>query len=63
METTISLTTRLSELPLWRLIVALHDAERVAGSASPTARILAREINRRLNAHSPKPANEVRANG
>lgn len=45
---TSPLALRLDELPLWRLLVALDDAERAAGSNSPTARALAREINRRL---------------
>lgn len=33
---------------LWRLLVAWSEAELVAGPDSPTARALAREINRRL---------------
>jgi hypothetical protein len=40
--------THLSELPLWRLIVALDDAERTVGTDSPTARVLARAIQDRL---------------
>jgi len=47
METS-PLTLRLDQLPFWRLLVALSDAERVAGPNSPTARALAREITRRL---------------
>jgi hypothetical protein len=39
---------RLSDLPLWRLLVALDDAERVAGPDSPTARVLARVVKERL---------------
>jgi hypothetical protein len=39
---------RLSDLPLWRLLVALDDAERVAGPDSPTARALARAVQERL---------------
>jgi hypothetical protein len=39
---------RLSDLPLWRLLVALDDAERTAGAASPTARALARVVRERL---------------
>ena len=35
---------RLGDLPLWRLLVALDDAERTAGPDSPTARVLARAI-------------------
>lgn len=44
---------KLRDLPLWRLLVALDDAERVAGPESPTARVLAREIQRRLKAIPP----------
>jgi hypothetical protein len=40
-------SNRLSDLPLWRLLVALHDTERVAGAASDGARYLADEIARR----------------
>ena len=32
---------RLSDIPLWRLLVMLDDAERVAGPGSTTARTLA----------------------
>lgn len=38
----------LSDLPLWRLLVALDDAERTVGPNSPTARILARAVQDRL---------------
>jgi len=41
---------RLSDLPLWRLLVALDDAERAAGPDSPTARALARAVRERLRA-------------
>jgi hypothetical protein len=41
---------RMSELPLWRLLVALDDAERTVGPDSPTARVLARAIQERLRA-------------
>ena len=44
---------RLSELPLWRLLVALDDAERVAGANSPTARVLARAVQERLRQVRP----------
>jgi hypothetical protein len=47
---------RLTDLPLWRLLVALDDAERTCGPASSTARALAREIQRRLKAEPPDPA-------
>jgi hypothetical protein len=39
---------RLSDLPLWRLLVALDDAERTAGPDSPTVRALARAVQERL---------------
>jgi hypothetical protein len=45
---TPSLHPRLSDLPLWRLLVALDDAERTVGADSPTARVLARAIQDRL---------------
>ena len=38
----------LDGLPLWRLIVALDDAERLAGAGSATARVLARVLRERL---------------
>lgn len=53
---TAPLTLRLDQLPLWRLLVALADAERVAGPDSPTARALAREINHRLTGPNPSDA-------
>jgi hypothetical protein len=39
---------RLSDLPLWRLLVALDDAERVAGPDSETTRVLVRHVQERL---------------
>ena len=39
---------RLTDLPLWRLLVALDDAERFGGPDSPTARALARALQDRL---------------
>jgi len=39
---------RLSDLPLWRLLVLLADTERTVGPGSSTARTLAAEITRRL---------------
>ncbi len=62
-----SLQMRLSDLPLWRLLVALDDAERTVGADSSTARTLARIIQERLRgqrdegpvtppADSPPPA-------
>jgi hypothetical protein len=43
----------LNDLPLWRLFVMLDDAERVAGSDSETARVLARVIRERLHQEPP----------
>ena len=48
MDTKPCLALRLSDLPLWRLLVALDDAERSVGPDSPTARALARTIRERL---------------
>jgi hypothetical protein len=42
--------TRLRDIPLWRLLVALSDAERETGPSSPTTRLLARHIQERLRA-------------
>jgi hypothetical protein len=46
----------LSELPLWRLLLALDGAERVAGPDSETARILSRLIADKLRADPPAAA-------
>jgi len=46
---------RLSDLPLWRLLVALDDAERTAGPESPTARALARAVLKKLRREPPEP--------
>jgi hypothetical protein len=40
--------TSLSDLPLWRLLVALDDAERAFGPEAPTTRVLARTVQDRL---------------
>jgi hypothetical protein len=40
---------RLSDLPLWRLVVALHDAEEVAGPDSDSARVIRETIIDRLS--------------
>jgi hypothetical protein len=48
-------SNRLNDLPLWRLLVALDDAERTAGPDSPTARVLARTIQERLQGERHKP--------
>jgi hypothetical protein len=39
---------KIEDLPLWRLLVALDDAERVTGADSPTSRTLARAVQERL---------------
>jgi hypothetical protein len=39
---------RLSDIPLWKLLVALDDAERSLGPKSDTTRVLARHIQERL---------------
>jgi hypothetical protein len=56
---------RLSDLPLWRLLVALDDAERTAGPDSSTARVLAREIQNRLRQRriAPSTGSEVQQCG
>jgi hypothetical protein len=46
---------RLTDLPLWRLLVALDDAERTAGPDSATARVLARTIRERLQQERHQP--------
>jgi hypothetical protein len=53
---------RLIDLPLWRLLVALDDAERVAGPNSSTARALVRVIREKLRREpaEPTPRQEVR---
>jgi hypothetical protein len=40
--------TPLDQWPLWRLIVALDDAERTVGPTSQTARLYARLLRERL---------------
>jgi hypothetical protein len=59
---TLPLALRISDLPLWRLLVALDDAERALGPDSATARALAREVSNRLRQEPPEPADrrEVR---
>jgi hypothetical protein len=46
---------RLRDLPLWRLIVALDDAERTTGADSPTTRALARAVREKLRQEPPEP--------
>lgn len=42
-----------TNLPLWRLIVAMADAERLNGPDSPTVRQLAEELTRRMRLPIP----------
>jgi hypothetical protein len=39
---------RLDDLPLWRLLVALDDAERALGPGAPTTRVLAQAVQKKL---------------
>jgi hypothetical protein len=57
--TTATVHPGLTDLPLWRLLVALDDAERKLGADSHTARVLAEEVQRRLKGeregrHAPR---------
>jgi hypothetical protein len=47
-------------MPLWRLLVALDDAERTVGPRAGTTRALARAVRERLRneRHAPQPAEE-----
>lgn len=47
---------RLDELPLWRLIILLADAERELGPSSPTTRLVARLVGERLRGEDAKPS-------
>jgi hypothetical protein len=44
---------RLADLPLWRLLVALHDAEEIAGPGSESALAIKAAIEERLG--RPRP--------
>jgi hypothetical protein len=57
---------RLADLPLWRLLVAMHDAETVAGPDSTSVEAIRQAIEDRLHrlrnavprqeeAHAPTP--------
>jgi hypothetical protein len=59
MTTATPSRSRLTDLPLWRLIVALHDAERATGVDSPTTRALARAVREKLRQETPEPGKEV----
>jgi hypothetical protein len=45
---------RLSDLPLWRLLVALSDAERTLGPTDPTTRSIANAVQNRLKEEQPE---------
>jgi hypothetical protein len=51
-------STSISDLPLWRLLVALDDAERAVGAGSPTARALARAVREKLRQERSEPATQ-----
>lgn len=51
--TTHPTANRLSDVPLWRLLVYLDEAERSVGADSQTARALATEVRRRLRDEPP----------
>ena len=44
--------SRYTTLPLWRLLVALADAERINGPASPTSHELAKAVREKLRQES-----------
>ena len=44
---------RLSDLPLWRLVVALHDAEDMVGPDSESARLIRQAIIERVSDRTP----------
>jgi hypothetical protein len=46
----------LTDLPLWRLLVELDDAERKLGPDSQTTRLLAAAIKSRLKTENEKPS-------
>jgi hypothetical protein len=51
---TNSTSPKLSEIPLWRLLVMLEDTKRSVGSNSEAARILSRAIQERRKAAKPR---------
>ncbi len=48
MNAASSIPCKLRDLPLWRLLVLLDDAEREAGPDSPTVKVIARIVQERL---------------
>lgn len=53
---------RLAEVPLWRLLVALADAERAFGPGDKTTRDLALAVQERLAADDADCPKERRGN-
>jgi hypothetical protein len=56
-------TDRLTEMPLWRLLVLLADAEREIGPSCPTSRLIARLVNERLRGGVPSASNSANEKG
>jgi hypothetical protein len=52
------LLPRLSELPLWRLIIALDDSERISGPSAPATKALVRQLRERLRSRRASGADE-----
>jgi hypothetical protein len=48
-------TPRLGDLPLWKLLVLLDDAERALGANSSTTRALASAVRLKLRRQRPEP--------
>jgi hypothetical protein len=63
MDTATTLPRTLDELPLWRLLVALDDAERSFGPRASTTRALASAVQRRLRRKRPAPASPPAGQG
>ncbi|MBP3956707.1 hypothetical protein J8F10_15640 [Gemmata sp. G18] len=47
---------KLADIPLWRLLIHLDDAESRLGSSADSVRILTAEVQRRLQQERPKTA-------
>jgi hypothetical protein len=59
-KSSLPIAQRVCDMPLWRLLVALDDAERCLGPDSDTAAILADEIQQRLRTARLARPEEVR---
>ena len=59
MYPTPPIAIRIDDMPLWRLLVALDDAERALGPDSATARALAKAVRDRLRQGAADPKEEV----